>query len=71
MMYPIMKAVDGEEKEKLGRDLVAAVEKEVEPLLKDAAPFFGGSKVMTLAEVRPTSSSHFTTYHQPRPHTYS
>lgn len=45
-----MKA-DGEEKEKLGQELVTAVEKEIEPLLKDAAPFFGGSKVLTLAEV--------------------
>jgi glutathione S-transferase len=71
MMYPIMKSVDGEEKEKLGRDLVAAVGKEVEPLLKDAAPFFGGSKVMTLAEVRPTSTSLITTYHQSKSHTYS
>lgn len=71
MWYPIMKAADGEGKEKLGRDLVAAVEKEIEPLLKDAAPFFGGSKAMTLAEVRPTSSSLFTTYHQSKSHTYS
>lgn len=26
------------------------LEKEIEPLLKDAAPFFGGSKKITLAE---------------------
>ncbi len=50
-MYTIMKAVEGEEKEELGRALVAAVEKEIEPLLQNAAPFFGGSGVMTLAEV--------------------
>ena len=49
LFYPILKA-EGEEKEKLGRDIVAAVEKEIEPLLKGAGPFFGGSKVMTLAE---------------------
>jgi glutathione S-transferase len=30
---------------------VAAIEKEIEPLLKDAAPFFGGSKRLTLVEV--------------------
>lgn len=29
---------------------VAAVEKEVEPLLRDAGPFFGGSRTVTLAE---------------------
>ena len=50
MWFSIIKA-DGEEKEKLGKELVAAVEKEIEPLLKGAGPYFGGSKVMTLAEV--------------------
>lgn len=30
--------------------LVSAVEKEIEPLLADAAPFFGGSKRLTMAE---------------------
>lgn len=34
-------------------DYVAAVAKEVEPLLGDAAPFFGGSDKLTLAEVSP------------------
>lgn len=48
--FAIMKA-DGEEEEALGRELVEAVEMEIEPLLKGAAPFFGGSEVMTLAEV--------------------
>ncbi|CAG9948654.1 unnamed protein product [Clonostachys rosea f. rosea IK726] len=37
--------------EKLSGDYVAAVAKEVEPLLKDAGPFFGGSKKLTFAEV--------------------
>jgi len=49
--YAIMKA-DGAEQEKLAQDMVGAVEKEIEPLLKDAAPYFGGSKQLTLAEVR-------------------
>lgn len=31
---------------------VDAIEKDIVPLLKDAAPFFGGSKEFTLAEVR-------------------
>lgn len=64
----MMAAPDSEEKEKLGRGLVAAVEKEIEPLLKDASPFFGGSKVMTLAEVRmryfPLSRLLYRLYHQ-------
>ena len=51
LYFPTLKA-DGEEKEELGRDFVVAVEKEIEPLLKGVAPFFGGSKVMTLAEVK-------------------
>lgn len=50
-MYAIMKA-DGEEKEKIAQDTVNAVEKEIEPLLKDAGPFFGGKSQMTMAEVR-------------------
>jgi len=32
--------------------LVASIKKEVEPYLQDAAPFFGGSKKLTLAEVQ-------------------
>ena len=50
-MYPIFKA-EGEEKEKLGAEVVEAVRKEIEPLLEGAGPFFGGSKTITLAEVR-------------------
>lgn len=33
------------------KELVAGVVKEIEPLLKDAGPFFGGSDKLTLAEV--------------------
>ena len=51
LLYPIMKA-QGEEKEKLGDEFAKAVEKEIEPLLESAGPFFGGSKELTLAEVR-------------------
>lgn len=32
-------------------EFVTTVVKEIEPLLADAAPFFGGSKKLTLAEV--------------------
>ena len=49
-MYPMLKA-EGEEKEKVASDVVAAVKKEIEPLLESAAPFFGGSESLTLAEV--------------------
>ncbi|KAK5175767.1 uncharacterized protein LTR77_000907 [Saxophila tyrrhenica] len=38
------------EKQGVVDDWVAAIEKEIEPLLADAGPFFGGSKELTLAE---------------------
>lgn len=50
-MYPLLKA-EGEERDKVASDLVTAAKKEIEPLLEDAAPFFGGSESITLAEVR-------------------
>jgi glutathione S-transferase len=40
-----------EEQAKLGQEFVDIVTKEIEPLLKDAKPFFGGSQKVTLAEV--------------------
>ena len=49
-MYKILLAEEGE-KAKLVDEFVAVVSKEVEPLLKDASPFFGGSEKLTLAEV--------------------
>ena len=51
-MYPILRAKGEEEKERLGAEVVEAVRKEIEPLLEGAGPFFGGSKTITLAEVR-------------------
>ncbi|KAK2630616.1 hypothetical protein QTJ16_001436 [Diplocarpon rosae] len=48
--YPLLLA-QGEEKERAGVAFVEALVKEVEPHLQDAAPFFGGSKTLTLAEV--------------------
>ena len=47
--FQILRA-DDEKKESLVKDFVAVVGKEIEPLLKDAAPFFGGSQKVTLAE---------------------
>ncbi|KAL8828430.1 MAG: hypothetical protein Q9191_002588 [Dirinaria sp. TL-2023a] len=49
LSYPIMRA-EGSEWDEKARELVKAVEKEIEPLLEGAAPFFGGSTVITLAE---------------------
>ena len=46
-----MKAENEEEKKQKGEEMVKVVEKEIEPLLQDAAPFFGGSQQMTMAEV--------------------
>jgi glutathione S-transferase len=48
---PQILAKTEEEKAEKKEALVSAVVKEVEPLLKDAAPFFGGSSRLTLAEV--------------------
>ncbi|KAF2149369.1 hypothetical protein K461DRAFT_296843 [Myriangium duriaei CBS 260.36] len=49
--YPLLKAESQEEKDKLVHDTVEAIKKEIEPLLKDANPFFGGSSKLTMAEV--------------------
>lgn len=48
--YSVLLA-QGEEQEKLGAEFVKSIEKELEPLLKGAEPFFGGSPKLTLAEV--------------------
>ena len=56
-MYAVMRANSDEEKEVKVKEWVRAIEKEIEPLLHDANPFFGGSKEMTLAEVRTPFSS--------------
>ena len=43
-------AEDEDEKEKLAKEFVDGVEKDIEPQLKNASPFFGGSSKITLAE---------------------
>jgi glutathione S-transferase len=48
--WPLLRA-DGAEKEELARKFTDSIVKEIEPLLKDAAPFYGGSSRLTLAEV--------------------
>jgi len=49
--FQILRQESDEEKEKLSKSFVDIVTKEIEPLLKDAQPFFGGSTKLTLAEV--------------------
>jgi glutathione S-transferase len=51
LFFTAMRASE-EDKEKEAEVLVAAIVKEIEPLLQDAAPFFGGSSRLTLAEVK-------------------
>lgn len=54
LLIPLLKA-EGEEAERIGREFVGKVQGEIEPLLAEANPFFGGSKSITLAEVCPPS----------------
>ncbi|TFA97467.1 Glutathione S-transferase [Trichoderma ghanense] len=44
-------AKSGDEAEEAAAEFVKQLEKEVEPLLGDAAPYFAGSETLTLAEV--------------------
>jgi len=50
-MFNMFRATTTESKESLSREWVATVKKEIEPLLSDAKPFYGGSNSITLAEV--------------------
>lgn len=50
-MYPILQLDTLEEKEAKCAETLAVIEKEIEPLLSDASPFFRGSEKMTMAEV--------------------
>jgi len=50
-MFNLFRAQTMSEREVFSREWIAAVRKEIEPLLGDATPFFGGSKRLTLAEV--------------------
>ncbi|KAF8253863.1 thioredoxin-like protein [Wilcoxina mikolae CBS 423.85] len=51
----LIQAKTTEEKEAKANAAIASVEKDIVPLLADAAPFFGGSKELTLAEVNTAS----------------
>ena len=48
--FSLYMASDAAAKDEIATKLVAAVEKEIEPLLANAAPFFNGSQELTLAE---------------------
>ncbi len=47
----MMMETNEDEREKLAQEYLQLLAKEIEPLLKDAKPFFGGKEKMTLAEV--------------------
>jgi len=51
LSFALLRA-EGGEKDEVAQKIVDAVVKEVEPLLQDAKPFFGGSSKLTLAEVQ-------------------
>lgn len=50
-MFSMFRAESNQEKEAKSKEWIAAVQKEIEPLLQSANPFFGGSQDLTLAEV--------------------
>lgn len=50
-----LQLAEGAEQEAVAAKFVEAVVKEIEPLLQDAKPFFGGSDKFTLAEVQTAS----------------
>lgn len=52
LQYKVILAADEEEKQARADEFIASIKKEIEPLLADAAPFFGGSDKITMAEVR-------------------
>jgi len=47
----VLRAADDAEKQTKVDEWAATIEKEIEPLLANAAPFFGGSEELTFAEV--------------------
>ena len=49
--YRAIEAKTEEDADEVGKRYVEAVVKDVEPLLQDADPFFGGSNKLTMAEV--------------------
>ena len=54
VFFGILRASDDASAEAEVGGLVQIVQKEIEPLLQNSAPFFGGSSKLTLAEVSGT-----------------
>jgi glutathione S-transferase len=52
VLFRLFEAQTEADTEIIARDAVEGLVREVEPLLADASPFFGGSDKLTLAEVR-------------------
>lgn len=50
-MFNMFRATTPAARESLSQEWITAVKKEIEPLLADAKPYFGGSSRLTLAEV--------------------
>ena len=57
LMFKLLGADTTEKQEQRVDEMVAVVKKEIEPLLKDVAPYFGGRKKMTVVEVLLLGSS--------------
>ena len=51
IQYGVLKATDASEKEAKCKEWGDIIKKDIEPLLADAGPFFGGSEELTFAEV--------------------
>jgi glutathione S-transferase len=49
--YGSLRGVTEEDREKAGAELVDTIVKEIEPLIQNAGPFFGGSEKLTFVEV--------------------
>lgn len=59
-LFKLFEAPTKDEEEKVVEEAVTSLVAEVEPLLADANPFWGGSEKLTLAEVRMPYSHHLT-----------
>lgn len=59
-------AKTADEANESAQELVKGIAKEIEPLLKDAGPFFGGSNKLTLAEASHTLGTHYLESHADR-----
>lgn len=51
LLFQMIGADSAEKQQRKVDELVSIVNKEIEPLLEDANPYFGGRKEVTLAEV--------------------